>query len=1319
MIGTRLGSYELLEEVGRGGMAAVYRAYQPSVDRFVAIKVIEKNLADDPLGVDRFQREARLIARLEHVHILPVYDFDGGNQPPYIVMRYLEGGTLRDILKRGQLPLSDIAYLFKQIASALDYSHRQGIIHRDIKPSNVMIDREGNAFVSDFGIARMMTRPENGSNTETGVAVGTPDYMAPEQVMGNANIDHRADVYALGVMLYQMLTGQLPFASESAFGLMMKHLSEAIPSAAERNPALSVEVDAIIQRAMAKDVDARYASVAALAAEVSALAGGTNSNAQIRWAAGETSRMSLKLREANRERVEQTVADLKKQRTGMDTPSTPTEHNKLVTALSLDVGEYATLLGEVGDAEAARSTISAFLHTVRDLVSRRGGKVSSQADNTLLALWGSDASHEDDAENAIHAALALQTALQAATADLLESGEPLPFKIGIHTGIALLTPVEKTGEFTASGVTINLANKLSDAADGVILITHDTFRAVQGVFDLQNDVPLKVRGRKEPLPTYRVLVAKARAFRLDSRGVYGVETAMIGRKGDLEQLQDAFEEAIEESETHVFTVIGAPGMGKSRLLYEFARWAELHPAQFRIFRGRATSNMTQRPYALLRDVLSFRFDILDSDPLPVVRHKLEVGVTDLTGSADNDMAHLIGHLIGFDLSDSEAVKGLLSDPAQLATRGRILLKKLIAQTAKSLPVVFQLEDIHLADEPSLTWLQDFTAESPDLPLFVIYLARPDLLERVPEWGAKSKVHKRLTLEPLSKRESRALVGEVLKRLPEVPAKLRDALVEQAEGNPFFIEETIKMLIEDRVIVVEGATWRVEESRLEHWRVPPTLFALLQARLDTLLYPEKLTLQRASVVGRIFYDTALATLDKADDNHLDDLPGTLKTLVERDFIYPRPNSSFEGAAEYIFAQNLLREAIYSTLLKRQLKAYHLGMADWLVGVAGERLDEYLSLIAEHYEKGGEPLKAATYLHRAGERSLNKTALRDARQAFEKVLALLPEANAQERLPVQLRLGATLFPMGEYEAARAILKAALETAQTLHDTEAQAEILNQLGEISTSLGQYAEALAYLERAYPLAQASSQRTLGTVLHGLATLHFRSGNLELSRQFGTEGLAAARALGDAVLEARLLNRLGTSYGFDDPARSVALFQEGLSLARHIGHRELEAASLDNLGVSAVLNDDLQGSIPYCRAALEISRETGNLNGMLNNMFNLAEIYVLLNDISSALPYLAQTIQLARRLGHPRHVINAVELLGSVKYKQGDVETALKYNGVAWFHPTLSSEGRAQMERRLAEWRAELGLSEAAMNAKLEAGRNLDVDAVLDAFLREQDGGT
>ncbi|KAB2854237.1 MAG: serine/threonine protein kinase, partial [Anaerolineae bacterium] len=156
MVGQTIGPYEILEEIGRGGMARVYRAYQPSMDRFVAIKVIQKSIAADPASLERFLREARLIARLEHPHILPVYDFNGQHEPPYIVMRYLPSGTLKDITSKAQRPAGEVIHVLRQSAAALDYAHRQGVIHRDIKPSNILIDADGNAFLTDFGIARMI-----------------------------------------------------------------------------------------------------------------------------------------------------------------------------------------------------------------------------------------------------------------------------------------------------------------------------------------------------------------------------------------------------------------------------------------------------------------------------------------------------------------------------------------------------------------------------------------------------------------------------------------------------------------------------------------------------------------------------------------------------------------------------------------------------------------------------------------------------------------------------------------------------------------------------------------------------------------------------------------------------------------------------------------------------------------------------------------------------------------------------------------------------------------------------------------------------------
>src|SRR5690349_3039943 len=205
MIGKKLRAYEITEEICSGGMATVFRAYQPSMDRHVAIKVIRSTILHDLGPRERFQREARLIARLEHPHLLPVYDFDGEHDPPYIVMRYLEGGTLKQVQQQGSVPRAEFLYILRQLAGALDYAHRQGVVHRDLKPSNVMIDREGNAFLTDFGIAR--ATGAGADLTGTGFMVGTPGYMAPEQARGDGVIDKAADIYSLGVMAFEVLTG--------------------------------------------------------------------------------------------------------------------------------------------------------------------------------------------------------------------------------------------------------------------------------------------------------------------------------------------------------------------------------------------------------------------------------------------------------------------------------------------------------------------------------------------------------------------------------------------------------------------------------------------------------------------------------------------------------------------------------------------------------------------------------------------------------------------------------------------------------------------------------------------------------------------------------------------------------------------------------------------------------------------------------------------------------------------------------------------------------------------------------------------------------
>src|SRR5579859_1503844 len=269
MIGSKLGPYELIEEIGRGGMATVYRAYQPNVDRFVAVKVIHRAVAMDSTSLDRFTREAKLVAKLEHPHILPVYDYNGQSDPPYIVMRYLPTGTLKDILEQTQLPFPEVGYLISQVASALDYAHRQGVVHRDIKPSNIMVDADGNGFLTDFGIARIVEGSQTQGLTGSGMTIGTPGYMAPEQGLG-LPINGRADIYSLGVMVFEMLTGRQPYRAETPMAIILKHINDPVPEITLYNPNLPPALNAVVMRAMAKAPDDRYGTATEMARALTA-----------------------------------------------------------------------------------------------------------------------------------------------------------------------------------------------------------------------------------------------------------------------------------------------------------------------------------------------------------------------------------------------------------------------------------------------------------------------------------------------------------------------------------------------------------------------------------------------------------------------------------------------------------------------------------------------------------------------------------------------------------------------------------------------------------------------------------------------------------------------------------------------------------------------------------------------------------------------------------------------------------------------------------------------------------------------------------------
>ena len=1308
MIGQKLGPYEITEEIGKGGMATVYRAYHNNMDRFVAIKIIRRSILNEKTIRARFQREARLIARLEHPHLLPVYDFDGEADPPFIVMRFLEGGTLRQVMDASELPQGEILYMLRQISAALDYAHRQGIVHRDLKPSNIMIDKEGNAFVADFGIARAENL-QGEHLTETGAAIGTPAYMSPEQARSEPDLDHLTDIYSLAVIIFELLTGQHPFPKNSPLETLMAHLQEPPPDICSVKTGLPEALNPIFHAALAKERGERYPSASALVEAVGAAL------------QTEVSSSPARLREMTGVFAAGQLAALAQSAGESDSGTTASQdRQRQLTAVYLDLTEWAEILyAEHDEQTTVKAQLDALWERFDRIAGAYSGQIHSRTDEVGVALWGLEATSEIDPEQALRAVLDMKAAVLEEARSLWGSDyegnedEPLPFAAGVTTGPVLLEMDGANRTLNATGPTITMANKLKDLAPpGEVMVSHDTYTHVRGVFDFLASTPVRIRGRSSLLDVYIAQRARPRAFRSQARGIEGVEVRMIGREIELRILQNALNLTIEDRETQVVTVVGDAGVGKSRLLHEFFNWMDLLEERLWFFEARATQPSQLQPFSLTRDLFSFRFQIADNDPLPVVRQKFIDGVADFMGEGSAARARLIGQLVGFDFTDDADVEAALKEPDLFQARALAYLGEFFRTASKANPVYIQVEDIHWADDRSLDLLSSLTRENQQLPLFVIYMARPSLYERRPSWGEGELYHHRVQLEPLARLDARLLVKELLKKAAEVPTELRDTIIDRAEGNPFYIEELIKALIDDGVIRKGDEEWTIDMSQFSEMRIPQTLTGLLQSRLDAIDPAQRALMQRASVVGRVFWESAATYLSQQDGVQTATTVDLLEGLREREMVLKREDSNFEGTAEYVFRHAILRDVTYESIVPQQRRGYHRLVAEWLAAVAGDRIDEYTSLVAEHYQAAGELALAADQFLQAGERISRLGTVEEALKILQRGMRLVDgEAHTGLRSEIGLATGKLTTQTGRVEEGIAMSEAALAAARESGREDVQIKALLELSWQAQLKPALDRAIELASEALGLAEKNGdERQKIQAMRRLATTFSEKGDIATGDRYSQRALEAARAFGDSELLVQCLLARGLVLSKQKKSEELVLhLEEGLEIAREMRDRPLLLSLVNNLGDNHLQRGAYAEAVPYFEEAVQIGRDRGGAVNVVLPLGNLALALAGTGQIERTKQVLKEDVRVARESNYDVALVIPpvayAQLLGGL----GQAERGLQ---VLAFLETLESGGfmDADIERVrgiLAE-----GLGEGEVGAAEARAVELEIEGVLEEIL-------
>jgi class 3 adenylate cyclase/tetratricopeptide (TPR) repeat protein len=950
----------------------------------------------------------------------------------------------------------------------------------------------------------------------------------------------------------------------------------------------------------------------------------------------------------------------------------------------------STAMAEAYDPEVVSRVVGGVFERLADEVRRYQGTIEKFAGDAMLAVFGVPVIHEDDSERAVRAALEMQAAV-GRLAEEMGPGEMRPLvRIGIETGEVLVDLDRASGarDLFVAGDAVNTAARLQTVAEpGSVVVGARTYALTQDLVDYEELRPAKLKGKADLVLAWRAMTVKAR--RGGVRSPLGIDAPLIGRNDELALLKETVRRAAASGRPRLVTVVGAAGVGKSRLTWELEKYLDGLPDAFHWRKGRCLS-YAQASYSALADAIKADIRAADDDPPAAVVEKLDARLSELEGAPSPEVRIALLVTLGIE--------------GEILPRDRLVegWTRYLGLIAAAAPLVLVLEDIHWADEGLLDFIE-FLARWGEGPIVILCLARHELFDRRATWGGGIANAATIVLEPLSVIETDQLVDGLFSG--GLPEALRERVVGLAGGNPLFAEELIRMFVDRGVLRLADGTWELARP-VEEVEVPSSVQAVLAARLDGLPGDEKRLAQNAAVIGRIFWDSLVAHLGRLGLGPTGDL---LRRLRVKELVVPRQPSSLAGAAEFGFRHVLVRDVAYDSLPKRDRATLHADVAAWAESTLADRVDEFAELIAAHLvaalayreELAVSPgdgaligLRELTYRAavRAARRAASVSAL-PAAQRWQRLAidqARLLDAPVRDRIELAIDYYVYLWHEPEPAERAAIFSEAVELFNRIPDLTdddrqvrarlqaALAEAMLETNQLETAQATLREGVAALEPDPPSrGRADLQRVLGWTL-------WRTGSPGEATPILERAVADARAVGSNDALRWALHDLGiamTQIGLMDAG--LELMKESLEMARPAGDRALLRRCYINLPLTkSDRGDPWTEVIPMYEEGLQLARRDGAVATISWLATNLSWEMEDLGRLDERSDLAIEALDAARRAGDDELLAGASEGLIWGHLFRGEREHALHESATVSSIPRRpGGQGSTAILRAVLAW--------------------------------------